>query len=248
MLDFYGASKVGSYFYSSDNFSEIGTNFTAISWHSFAVYKNNAISVPKVHFKEGSRRVCVDSRGYVHKREIIAYPVISVIIKNPAILNDIGPRQSVDINSVIPFETKEPVCIDLFIIPKGIDLNEFLTQHDSSVELCISTNSIFMPATGHAFEYIKHNGAQFPEIKSINLNGWTCVFRISDPPRFTCATVFPDVSIISYDLKTVAASILDRTIAYPTDDPNVLKKTTFRERLRNIQKQESPLYNNGLHD
>lgn len=236
MLDFYGASRSGGFFYSSDVFEKIGENFTAISWHSFAVYKDNAISAPKVNFKEGSRRKCVDSRGYVHRQEVIAYPVVSVIIKDPEIINNIGPSQSADIDSVVSFKARGPVCIDLFVLPKGISSEDYLSKDPSSLTTFTSTNSIFIAASRHEFEPIQYNGTQFCGMQSININGWSCIFRISDPPQFTRSSVFSAVSIISYDLKSVASSILDRVTAYSTDETDVLKKTTFRERSKNCHK------------
>ncbi len=232
LLDFYGALRKGRYFYSSDIFREIGDDFKAISWHSFAVHKNNAISVPKVHFKDGSRRECVDSFGYVRRHEVIAYPVVSVVIKDPKAFGNVKSHQKADVESVVSFEARNAVCVDLFVLPKGICPEIFMTQHDSSLYTIASTNSIFIAATNHAFEPLQYNGKRFPEIRVIKLGEWSCVFRISDPPGYASATNFPDVSIISYDLKSVPSSLLDRVIAYPTEEPNVLHKTTFRERMK----------------
>lgn len=231
LLDFYGALRKGRYFYSSDIFREIGDNFKAISWHSFAVHKDSAISVPKVHFKDGSRRECVDSFGYVRMQEVIAYPVVSVVIKDPEAFGNEKSHQKADVKSVVSFEARDAVCVDLFVLPKGICAETFMTQYDSSVYTIVSTNSVFIAATNHAFEPLQYNGKRFPEIRVIKLGEWSCVFRVSDPPKFTRSTIFPAVSVISYDLKSIASSLLDRTIAYPTDDPRVFKKTTFRERL-----------------
>lgn len=231
LLDFYGALRKGRYFYSSDIFREIGDNFKAISWHSFAVHKDSAISVPKVHFKDGSRRECVDSFGYVRMQEVIAYPVVSVVIKDPEAFGNEKSHQKADVKSVVSFEARDAVCVDLFVLPKGICPETFMTQYDSSLYTIVSTNSVFIAATNHAFEPLQYNGKRFPEIRVIKLGEWSCVFRVSDPPKFTRSTIFPAVSVISYDLKSIASSLLDRTIAYPTDDPRVFKKTTFRERL-----------------
>lgn len=231
LLDFREQLTDAEYFYSTDRLKYIGAGFNAISWHSFAVEKDGGISVPKVHFKQGTRRVCENNYGYVHAEDVIAYPVVSVIMRHwsqsliPNVKAASVHRASLNFNAEPPF------CVDLFVLPAGVTIHSFMSENDVSVFLPTVTNSIFMPGLQNVVERCHYHGNDFGQLKFYNINGWTCIARLSDPPDYTQRAHLPQTVVLSYDLRTAVSSLLDRAIVYPTEDPNVFHKTTFRRRL-----------------
>lgn len=231
-LDFYEQMRDAAFYYSRDSIDYIGYNFRSISWHSFAVKKDGDISRPKVHFKDGSRRVCVDSHGYVQAREIIAYPVVSLIVHTwnlPRACRHGHQRKG--LHPALNFDTEPPFCLDLFVLPAGIALRRFFQEYDASLFLAIASNTVFMPAFDGLLEPCGYRGSRFGRFESADVNGWTLVARLTDPPAFSTASGLSKRMVFSYDLRIAATSLLDRPICYPTDDPEVLEKTTSRERL-----------------
>lgn len=229
LLDFYAPLDHATYFYSSDHLRRIGPEFNAISWHSFGIEKDGQVSVPKVHFKDGSRRVCVDSHDYVKSADVIAYPVVSAVVfghgePGPSSLRHGRERIGIELDA------EPPYCVDLFILPNGISGGDYL-GYDASIYLFTADNGIFMPALGHADERCRYRDKQFGVLTFAEVNGWTCFVRLTDPPNYA-RHLASDFGVISFDLRTVVSSLLDRRIIYLTDDPNVVHETTFRQRLR----------------
>jgi hypothetical protein len=236
-IDFYGDIKKITSFYSSNNLLRIGNEIMALSWHSFIIENKGFISGPKVHFKDiNNQKISFDSGDHVKYSDVILYPIVSMLIKKPweFISNDIFNQENRK-----NFETIYPVCVDLFILPKKIGFLEFNKEFDSSAICFISTNSIYMPSTGFAFERCKYADTEFPRIHPFNLNGWDMILRLSNIPRYAYEFGLPDYSIISFDLKEAVSSILDRPICYPGDDETTFLKTTFRERLNPNIKYET---------
>lgn len=192
------------------------------SWHGYYDERENPVKLPIINFKYNHDKIFSSRhRGIVQQENIFLFPICSVYIPSQFDTSDLTEVQEREEDIIIEMDDRSNVRADFFILPKGVTVDEFVSNISISVIYFMSDITIFNKSLRGEFRPLPVNRDEDVEFLSMQVGEWDMLVRI----MYTEKTNEPDLcgkySLLFHDPNETIDMLLDRTIGFPNEDGSV---------------------------
>ena len=198
-------------------------HINAVSWHGFYDESEERIKLPVINFKDNKNKVwCPRHAGVVQKKNVFLFPICSCYIPANMELSYIPTISNREDNFVVEVNKECNVRIDFFVLPRGVNYDDFVSRVSLSVFYFFADITIFDKSLNGELLELPVSKKEDVKFLSAKIADWHALIRVVYAEKTREPELCGKYSLLFHDPNSSIDMLLNRSIGYPDKNGKVI--------------------------